>query len=94
MYCGLRQWFYLGIIFDKILNMKTEHYNPSQLEVEFSYALSEVQKQLEEYLTHNSILKVENRIQEDNPMILFHLEDKDGDPHEIVVQVIQRPDKF
>ena len=74
--------------------MKTEHYNPSQLEVEFSYALTELQEELNKYLTHNSISKVENKIKEDNPMVLFHLVDKDGDPHEIVVQVIQRPDKF
>ena len=74
--------------------MRTENYNPSQLEVEFSYALTEIQNELEKYLTHNTISKVENKIKEDNPMILFHLVDKDGDPHEIVVQVIQRPDKF
>lgn len=74
--------------------MKTEHYNPSQLEVEFSYGLTELKKDLEKYLAHNTISKIENKIKEDNPMLLFHLVDQDGDPHEVVVKVIQRPDKF
>ena len=74
--------------------MKTENYNPSQIEVEFSNALTELTKELEKHLSHNKISNVENRIKEDNPMLLFHLIDKDGDPHEVVVQVIQRPDKF
>ena len=74
--------------------MKTENYNPSQLEVEFSYGLTEIKGEIEKYLTHNKIVGVENKIKEDNPMLLFHLVDSDGDPHEIVVQVIQRPDKF
>ncbi len=94
MHCCFWQWLYLGLLLNKILNMRTEHYNPSQLEVEFSYALIEVQKELDKYLTHNTITKIENKIQEDNPMLLFHLVDKDGDPHEIVVQIIQRVDKF
>lgn len=74
--------------------MRTEHYNPSQLEVEFSYAMTKLQKDLEQYLTHNTITKVENQIQGDNPMLIFHLVDNDGDPHEIVIKVIQRADKF
>ena len=74
--------------------MRTEHYNPSQLEVEFSYGLTEIKEQLEKHLSRNSIVSVENKIKEDNPMLLFHLVDEDGDPHEIVVKVIQRPDNF
>ncbi len=74
--------------------MRTEHYNPSQLEVEFSYAMTKLQKDLEQYLTHNTIIKVENQIQGDNPKLIFHLVDNDGDPHEIVIKVIQRADKF
>ena len=74
--------------------MKTENYNPSQLEVELSYAITELHKDLEKHLSHNTIAKVENKIQEDNPMLLLQLVDKDGDPHEVVIQIIQRPDKF
>jgi len=74
--------------------MRTENYNPSQLEVEFSNAMTKLQKDLEKYLNHNTIVKVENKIKEDNPMLLFHLMDSEGDPHEIVIKVIQRADKF
>lgn len=74
--------------------MKTEHYNPSQLEVEISYGLTEMADNLGKYLTHNKVVKVENKIKEDNPMLLFHLVDSDGDPHEVVIKIIQRPDNF
>ena len=95
MYCRLRQWIYLGLSVDSILIlMKTEHYNPSQIEVEMAYALTELKDQISKFLTHNSIKSIENRIQEDNPMLLMQLEDKDGDMHELVVKIIQRPDKF
>lgn len=74
--------------------MRTEHYNPSQLEVEFSYGLIEIKEQLQKFLSKNRIVSVENKITKDNPMLLFHLVDEDGDPHEIVVKVIQRADNF
>lgn len=74
--------------------MRTEHYNPSQIEVELAQAMTELKSQLEKYLSHNTIKSIENHIQEDNPMLLLHLEDQDGDPHEVVVKVIQRADKF
>ncbi len=74
--------------------MKTQSYNPSPLEVELSYALKELQSEIEKHLTHNEIIKVENKITEDNPILKFHLLDRDGDPHEIVVKVIQKPDSF
>lgn len=74
--------------------MKTENYNPSQIEVEMAYALIELKKQIEGFLTTNKIKKIENKIKNDNPMLLFHLEDEDGDVHELVVKLIQRADKF
>ena len=74
--------------------MKTEHYNPSQIEVEMAYGLTELKDQISKFLTHNSIKSIENRIQEDNPMLLMQLEDKDGDIHEVVLKIIQRPDNF
>ena len=52
----------------------------------------QLKKDLNEILNENN--QNDNKIQEDNPMLLFHLVDKDGDPHEIVVQIIQRADKF
>ena len=74
--------------------MKTSSYNPSSLEVDFANALIILQKDIQKHLQDNKITNIESNLQRDNPMITFKLEDKDGDPHEIVVRIIQIPDKF
>lgn len=74
--------------------MKTSSYNPSPLEVDFANALYILQEQLENHLQGNKVVKVESNIQRDNPMIKFSLLDEDGDPHEVVIRIIQIPDKF
>lgn len=74
--------------------MKTTTYNPSPLEVDFANALYILQKDLEKHLQGNQITKVETFLKRDNPMVKFNMVDKDGDPHEIVVRIIQIPDKF
>jgi hypothetical protein len=74
--------------------MKTASYNPSPLEVDFANALDAVQKEIEAKLSGNQITHVETHLKRDNPMVKFCLVDKDGDPHEIVVRIIQIPDKF
>jgi len=74
--------------------MKTTSYNPSPLEIEFANALDVLQKELEKNLTGNQIVNVESNVKRDNPMVKFSLLDKDGDPHEVVVRIIQIPDKF
>ena len=74
--------------------MKTSSYNPSPIEVDFANALFLLQKEIEKHLQENKIAKVETQLKKDNPMIKFNLVDKDGDPHEIVVRIIQIPDKF
>jgi hypothetical protein len=74
--------------------MKTTAYNPSPLEIDFATALSVLQKELEKNLTDNRIVNVESHVKRDNPMVKFSLLDKDGDPHEVVVRIIQIPDKF
>lgn len=76
------------------LSMKTSIYNPSPLEVDFANALFILQKEIEKHLQDNQIINVESQIKKDNPMVKFNLLDKDGDPHEIVVRIIQIPDKF
>ena len=53
-----------------------------------------LQKDIEKHLQNNEIVHVESNIKRDNPMVKFNLLDKDGDPHEIVVRIIQIPDKF
>jgi hypothetical protein len=74
--------------------MKTSSYNPSPLEVDFANALHILQEQLEKHVQGNKIVHVESNIKRDNPMVKFSLIDEDGDPHEIVVRIIQIPDKF
>lgn len=74
--------------------MKTVSYNPSSLEVDFANALIILQSEVQKHLQGNQITNVESHIQRDNPMVKFSLVDKDGDPHEIVVRIIQIPDKF
>ncbi len=74
--------------------MKTSTYNPSSLEVDFANALVILRENIEKHLLDNKITKVENHLGKDNPMIRFNLVDNDGDTHEIVVRIIQIPDKF
>ncbi|HJW30367.1 MAG TPA: hypothetical protein VJ508_14140 [Saprospiraceae bacterium] len=74
--------------------MKTSSYNPSPLEVDLANALFILQKEIEKHLQDNEVVHVETNINRDNPMVKFNLLDKDGDPHEIVVRIVQIPDKF
>jgi hypothetical protein len=74
--------------------MKTPAYNPSNLEVDFANALFVLQKEIEKHLQDNQVIHVESIVRKDNPMVKFSLLDKDGDPHEIVIRIIQIPDKF
>jgi len=74
--------------------MKTSSYNPSPLEVDFANALHILQNEIEKHLQGNKIVHVDSNLVRDNPMVKFNLVDKDGDPHEIVLRIIQVPDKF
>ena len=74
--------------------MKTSTYNPSPLEVDFANALFILQDQIQKHLHDNQVISVESDIRKDNPMVKFSLLDKDGDPHEVVILIIQIPDKF
>jgi hypothetical protein len=74
--------------------MKTTSYNPSPLEVDFANALFILQKEIQKHLQDNEIIHVEPNLKRDNPTVTFNLLDKDGDPHEIVIRIVQIPDKF
>lgn len=74
--------------------MKTVSYNPSPLEVDFANALLILQKEIEKHLQDNKIIHVEPDLSKDNPAVRFNLLDKDGDPHELVIRVVQIPDKL
>lgn len=74
--------------------MKTSTYNPSPIEVDFANALHILQGDIEKHLQNNKVVHVESNITKDNPMVKFNLLDSEGDPHEIVIRIIQIPDKF
>ncbi len=74
--------------------MKTTQYNPSTLEVAFAKAIEDLKSELEKKLPDNEIIKTENNTDVDNPSVRFFLLDKDGDPHEVVIKIVQSPDKF
>lgn len=74
--------------------MKTTSYNPSSLEIDFANALHILRADIQQHLLNNQITNVENHLGKDNPMVKFNLVDSDGDPHEIVVRIVQIPDKF
>ncbi|MCB0487472.1 MAG: hypothetical protein R2820_13655 [Cyclobacteriaceae bacterium] len=74
--------------------MKTVSYNPSPLEVDFANALQILSQEIEPHLQDNKIIKTEPDLSKDNPTVKFYLVDKDGDQHEIVIKVVQLPDKY
>ena len=74
--------------------MKTESYNPSNLEVELTNILINLKQELEAGFSTNKIEDITSVPDQDNPTVVIKTIDEDGDPHEIVIKVIQRPDKF
>ena len=74
------------------LIMKTQSYNPSPLEVSFAQAIAALQEQIAQKLPNLDLVALQSDTAVDNPVLRFHLQDSDGDRHEIVVQVIQRID--
>lgn len=73
--------------------MKTTSYNPSPLEVDFANSLMILQNEIEKHLQDNKIIRTEPDLTRDNPTVKFILQDKDGDNHELVIRVVQIPDK-
>ena len=73
--------------------MITKNYNPSPLEVRFVEVICELKEEINKKLANFDVLKIENNTQLDNPTIDFFLKDRDGDEHEIVLRIIQKPDE-
>jgi hypothetical protein len=73
--------------------MITQDYNPSPLEVRFVEILCELKDEINTKLESFDVYKIENNTNLDNPTIDFFLKDQDGDEHDIVLKVIQKPDK-
>ncbi len=74
--------------------MKTAHYNPSKLEIEFAKAIVALKPELEKHLNGVQVIDVQPDYTSDNPYVVIRTEDADGDHHELVMQVIQRPDGY
>ena len=72
--------------------MKTKFYNPSSLEVNFAKAFQDLAQQLEDRLDSGKLIHITPIHDADNPMVIYKLKDEEGDLHEVVVQIIQRPD--
>ncbi len=73
--------------------MITKNYNPSPIEVRFVEVLCELKDEISKKLVNLDVYNIENNTNLDNPTIDFFLRDKDGDDHEIVLKVIQKPDE-
>lgn len=76
------------------ITMKTKYYNPSPLEVDFAKAFQDLTQQLEDRLDAGKVVNITPIHDADNPMVIYKLKDEEGDLHEIVVQIIQRPDNL
>lgn len=72
--------------------MKTQSYNPSQIELDFSEALLALQDQLQKILPQYQLVEMKIRANKDNPDVLVKLTDSDSDKHELVINFIQKPD--
>lgn len=72
--------------------MITKEYNPSPIEVRFVEVLCSLKDEINSKFANFDVVKIENNIKLDNPTIDFFLRDMDGDEHEIVLKVIQKPD--
>jgi hypothetical protein len=73
--------------------MKTTTYNPSAIEIELAKALVILQKEIEQKLDAKQITKISPDLSQDNPAVKITLVDKEGDAHDIVLKIVQLPDK-
>jgi hypothetical protein len=72
--------------------MKTIHYNPSLIEIEFAKIVADLKEEMQKKSAVNTIVDIVNNSTKDNPNLILKLQDKDGDKHELIIQFIQRPD--
>ena len=56
-------------------------------------AILKLSGEINKNINSNRILEIKKNREEDNPSLIFFLEDEDGDKHEVVMKVIQRPDR-
>jgi len=74
--------------------MKTTSYNPSKIEVALAEAMSQLVDEINSKLSGYTLDSINTKTKEDNPSLVLRVLDEDGDPHDVVVKIIQRPDNF
>ena len=72
--------------------MKTTQFNPSQIELDFQQVLLSASAFFEQALPQYKIENIEVWSKKDNPSVLLKFSDSEGDKHELVVSLIQRPE--
>lgn len=72
--------------------MITKTYNPSKLELDFANAIKSLKDKINDSIEGNEVVDVTFNEDQDNPDLVFRLQDSDGDKHEVVVRLIQRAD--
>ncbi|QCK14892.1 hypothetical protein [Mangrovivirga cuniculi] len=73
--------------------MKTSKYNPSVLEVKIAEAISKLKNEIAKEIGIDEEIHITENTEIDNPTVTLHLTDEDGDKHEVVIKIIQRPDQ-
>lgn len=96
---GIRERIYLGVGAHPVVittsnSMITKNYNPSDLEIRFSKALAECGPEIARKMKPLQLEAVKTDEHQDNPVLYFRFTDAEGDLHEIVCRVIQRPDSL
>ncbi len=74
--------------------MKTPSYNPSPFEVAIAQAIVNIEKEIVNQMPGKKIQSLRIDTASDNPIVKFELIDEDGDPHHMVMKIIQLPDTF
>lgn len=72
--------------------MITKNYNPSPLEVEFTNIIDDLKEEISSRLSESEIIEVKKDVNLDNPDLIIRTKDKDGDIHEFMFRIIQKPD--
>lgn len=73
--------------------MKTVNYNPSQLEIELANIIVSLKQEIGSKFQGQTITQIASDLTQDNPAVKITLVDKDGDNHDVVIKIVQLPDK-
>ncbi len=72
--------------------MITKNYNPSPLEVEITNIIFDLKSEIDSRLSDSEIVEIIKDVNLDNPDLIIKTKDKDGDRHEFMLRIIQKPD--